>query len=87
MNNFVDSLFSPVTQFLDQAYSKLSGVGVVAAKGVHLDDYFGIFGVLGNQWVGVITSAITALIFLYALDNVQKISRVLLWFKALIKFW
>ncbi|MED4600090.1 hypothetical protein P9314_05120 [Paenibacillus validus] len=87
MRNFIDSLFSPIIQFLDQCYAKLASVGTIAAKGIRLDHYFGFFSILGNEWTAVITSLITAFLFLYVLDNIQKISRVLLWFKALIKFW
>jgi hypothetical protein len=87
LTNFIDSLFSPVTQFLDLATAKLSSLGSVAAKGVHLNDYFGFFGILGGAWTAVISSLLGALLFLFTLYNIQKLSRVLLWLKDLIKWW
>lgn len=87
MINFIDSLFAPVLQFLNMIISKLGELGTVAAKGVHLDNYFGFFAVLGPSWTGVISSLITALIFLFILYMVQKYGRVLLWLKDLIKWW
>lgn len=87
MNNFVDSIFSPVLQFLQLMIDRIGGVGTIAAKGVRLNDYFGFFSVLGSAWTGVITSFLAALSFVFVLYMVQKYSRVLLWLKDLIKWW
>lgn len=86
MTNFIDSLFSPILQFLDLMLGKLNDLSTVAAKGIRLDHYFGIFGIIGNEWTAVITSLISSLIFLYTLYMIQKYSRVLLWLKDLIKW-
>jgi len=85
--NFVDSIFDPVFQFLDMMSAKLGEIRHVAAKGIRLDDYFGIFGILGPEWAGVINSLLAALLFLFILFVIQKNSGVLLWFKSLIKWW
>lgn len=87
MTNFINNLFRPVFSFLDGMIAKLSGIGTMAAKGVRLSDYFGFFSILGPSWVGVINSALSALMFCFILYMVQKYSRVLLWFKDLIKWW
>lgn len=87
MINFIDSIFAPVLQFLNLIISKLAGIGTIAAKGVRLDHYFGVFGLLGPTWTGVITSFLTAFLFVFILYMVQKYSRVLLWLKDLIKWW
>lgn len=87
MNNFVDSIFAPVLQFLQLMIDRLSGIGTIAAKGVRLDHYLGFFSILGPAWTGVISSLLTALFFLFTLYVIQKNSRVLLWFKDLIKWW
>lgn len=87
MRNFVDSIFDPVIQFLQLMIDKLSGIGTVSAKGVRLDHYFGFFSILGPAWTGVISSLLVSLLFVGILYMIQKNSRVLLWFKDLIKWW
>lgn len=87
MTNFIDSIFAPVLQFLNMIISRLNGIGTIAAKGVRLDHYFGFFSVLGPAWTGLITSFLAAFTFVFILYMVQKYSRVLLWFKDLIKWW
>lgn len=87
MNNFIDSLFAPVLQFLELIITKLGGIGRIAAKGIRLDDYFAIFGILGPEWAQVINSLLAALLFTFILYMIQKYSRVLLWLKDLIKWW
>lgn len=85
--HFVESLFSPILQFLDLMIGKLNGIAAVSAKGIRLDNYFGVFGVLGPSWARVINSLLASLIFLFILYMIQKYSGVLLWFKSLIKWW
>lgn len=87
MINFIDSVFNPVIQFLQLCIDRLREIGTIAAKGIRLDDYFGFFGILGPEFSQLISSALAALIFLFILYMVQKYSRVLLWFKDLIKWW
>jgi hypothetical protein len=87
MINLIDSIFSPVVQFLDLMIGKLSALGTLTAKGVRLDDYLGFFSILGPAFTALISSLIVCLTFLYVLYMIQKQSRVLLWFKALIKWW
>lgn len=86
-STFVQNIFDPVVQFLNKAYGQLASLGTVSARGVRLDNYFGVFGVLGPSWSRLISSLIGSLVFLTILYAVQKYSRVLLWFKALIKWW
>lgn len=74
-------------QFLQMMIDRLGSVGTVAAKGVRLDNYFGFFSILGPAWTGVITSLLVSLMFIFTLYVIQKNSRLLLWFKDLIKWW
>lgn len=85
--NLIDSIFKPVTSFLDLILDKLMTIGTIAAKGIRLSDYFGFFSVLGPSWVSLINSALSALVFVFILYMVSKYSNVLLWFKDLIKWW
>lgn len=87
IRNFVDSIFNPISQFLDKMYDGIITVGRVSAKGIRLDDYFGFFAILGPEWTRVITSLIASIMFLFVLFMIQKYSRVLLWFKSLVKWW
>lgn len=87
MINFVNTIFDPVLDFLNLIITKLSSIGTIAAKGIRLSDYFGFFSILGPAWTGVITSFLAAFLFIFILYMVQKYSRVLLWFKDLIKWW
>lgn len=87
MINFIDSLFAPILQFLDLMAARIAGIGSIAAKGIRLDDYFGFFSLIGPEWTGVITSLITAILFLYTLEAIQSQSGVLMWFKKLFKWW
>lgn len=87
MSRFVGNIFAPVVQFLDKSIHQLNNLGTISAKGVRLDHYFGIFGVLGPEWARVISTFLGCLIFLFILYTVQKYSGVLLWFKDLIKWW
>lgn len=85
--NFWQNIFGPVVQFLDRAAGQMGQMGTVAAKGIRLDNYFGFFGILGPEWARVISSLLASLTFLFILFTIQKYSGVLLWFKALIKWW
>lgn len=87
MTQFIQNLFKPVLEFLDLIIGKLNDLGSMAAKGIRLSDYFGFFSILGPAWTGVINSALSALVFCFILYMVQKHSRVLLWFKDLVKWW
>lgn len=87
MSKFVENIFSPVVQFLDKSINQLSALGTISAKGIRLDHYFGIFGVLGTEWARVISTFLGCLLFIFILYTIQKYSGVLLWFKDLIKWW
>lgn len=87
MINFINSVFNPVLQFLNMIIDRLSSIGTMSAKGIRLGDYFGFFAILGPAWTGVITSFLTAFMFVFILYMVQKYSRILLWLKDLIKWW
>ncbi|MEV2909515.1 hypothetical protein ABNF65_12915 [Paenibacillus larvae] len=85
--NFVQSLFSPILQLLELMTDRLNGMANVAAKGIRLDNYFGILGILGPQWAAVITSLLASIIFLFILYSIQRYSGIFAWFKTLIKWW
>lgn len=87
MSQFVSNIFSPVVQFLDKSIAQLSHMGSVSAKGIRLDHYFGIFGILGPEWARVISTFLGCFVFIFILYTIQKYSGVLLWFKDLIKWW
>lgn len=87
MTNFVKSLFNPVIAWLDMMIDKLDGIGTVAAKGVRLSDYFGFFNLLGNAWTSLIMQFIAALTFVFVLYMIKNYSRILIWFKELVKWW
>lgn len=87
MTNFIDSLFNPVVAWLDMIIGKLNEIGTIAAKGVRLSDYFGFFNLLGNAWTSLIMQFVAALTFVFILYTIKHYSRVLLWFKSLIKWW
>lgn len=87
MSKFVSNIFDPVVQFLDTCIGQLGQLGSISAKGVRLDQYFGVFGILGPKWAGLISSLIGCVTFIFILYSIQKYSGVLLWFKSLIKWW
>jgi hypothetical protein len=87
VSKFVGNIFAPVVQFLDKSINQLTALGTLSAKGVRLDHYFGVFGVLGPEWARVISTFLGCLMFIFILYTIQKYSGVLLWFKDLIKWW
>lgn len=87
MINFLKSVFDPVFDWFDLMIDRINTLGTIAVKGVRLDDYFGFFAILGPSWSGVITYLISCLIFLLVLYVLQKQSRLILWFKDVIKWW
>lgn len=87
MRNFIDSIFGPIIQFLALINEKLGEIGTVAARGLRLDDYFGVFAILGPAWTGVISSLLSSLFFLAVLYVIKHYSGVLLYLKDLIKWW
>lgn len=87
MKKFIDSLFSPIVQMLDWMIEQLNSISLVAAKGVRLDHYFGLFNIIGPQWIGVIQALISAILFLYVLKLVKAQGSLIIWLKGLIKWW
>lgn len=87
MTNFIKSIFNPVIAWLDMMVERLNSIGTVAAKGVRLSDYFGFFNLLGNAWSSLIMQFISALMFVFILYMIKNYSRILIWFKELVKWW
>lgn len=87
MINLIDSIFQPVLSFFDNMQSKLDSIGTVTARGIDLDNYFGVLNILGPSWSGVISSLLAAVTFLCVLYIIKTNSRIYLWFKNLIKWW
>lgn len=87
MSNFVKNIFDPFIQFLNQSIVELNDMGTVAAKGIRLDNYFGVFGILGPEWASLISSLLASLVFLFVLYAIKQYTGVILWFKSLVKWW
>lgn len=87
MSKFVENIFDPILQFMDRAMMQTNDLSYVAAKGVRLDNYFGFFGILGPEWSSLISSLLASLVFLFVLYLIKQYTGVILWFKALIKWW
>lgn len=87
MRDIADTIFGPIIQILTQAYSYLSNVALVAARGLNLDNFLGPFAALGSPWVILIKSFISALVLVAVVIAVKTIYGLYLNLKQGVKWW
>lgn len=87
IKNFIDTVFSPPFSFLQLCYDMLQNAGTVVGKGISLNNYFGWFGYLPNEWQLVVKSALASVALLAVLFLVRALWDMYLKIKQSSKWW
>ncbi|MNN62873.1 hypothetical protein D3C81_1782070 [compost metagenome] len=87
MRNLVDSVFSPLINWLNNVISYLQHLSVPLSRPLDYSKYFGYFSMLGSYWMTLITT-VCVLSFIYMITyiivaNIGLIRK----FKDLIQWW
>lgn len=85
--NFVDSIFAPLLSFLTLMKNMLNEAGTVVGHGINLNNYFGFFAYLPNEWQMVVQSALASVTLLVILFLVRAAWDTYLKVKGSIKVW
>lgn len=87
IKNFIDSIFSPPTEFLKLVIEYLNKVSLIAGHGISLNNYFGFFNYLPSSLQAVVNSLLAGIIFLAILQLVKVIWRAYYAVKDGTKWW
>lgn len=87
MRNLIDTIFSPVLNWLHSISSAISQMAVPLARPLDISKYFGYFGMLGSGWQDFIKT-VCALAFIYCICYLV-VTQVDLFrkFKDAVKWW
>jgi len=84
---FINNLFGPVLQMLQNVIDFLANLSNVSAAGINISDYFSWLGVLDGAWQGVVNAILSGFGFLSILFVSRAIYRFYLSVKDGIKWW
>lgn len=87
IRNFIDSIFLPLTQFLEIMRDLLTSASLTAGKGINLNNYFSFFAYLPAEWQNVVKSALTSIVLLATLWLVRSVWDMYLRVKESGKLW
>jgi len=87
MITFIDNLFAPVLQLLQDVINFLQQASTVAAAGINISDYFSWLGVLDPAWQGDANALLSGLALLAILFIARAVYRLYLALKQGIKWW
>lgn len=87
MRDLIDTIFSPLLNWLTDLYNRISGLSVPLARPLNLSNYFGYFKFLGPTWTTCITTTISlTVIYLIAYVIVANMGLITK-FKNMVKWW
>lgn len=85
--DLADWLIGPLRDLLAQAVAWLSGVSLVAARGLDPARYLGQLAWLGPAWLGLIRNALLCVVLYATLLAVRAAYQVYLDVKSGVKWW
>ena len=87
MRNFIDSLFNPMSQFLQSIKTNLLQYSIQKNMLIDLDSFFSPFALLGPSWVLFIKTFVGSLFGITMLLIAIGLRGVYLYFKEGVKLW
>ncbi|SDW82221.1 hypothetical protein SAMN04489725_11615 [Alicyclobacillus hesperidum] len=87
MITFINNLFNPVLQLLNDVLHFLSHMANVTGAGINISDYISWIGVLDPAWQGDIDALLSGLSFIVILFLARSIYRFYLSLKNGIEWW
>lgn len=85
--DLTDWLIGPLAELLGAVVSWLSGISLVAARGIDPARYLGPFAWLGSSWLGLVRTIILCTILFGTIMIVRAAIQVYLDAKAGVKWW
>jgi hypothetical protein len=87
MRALIDTIFSPLINWLDSIYNSLMDLSVPMARPLDVSNFFGVFALFGSGWVDFAETVCT-LAFIYGISYIVVTQTgLLIKFKDLIKWW
>ena len=83
----VDTIFDPILGWIDKVIEILQMAIVPVARPFDPSDYLGIYGQIGQGWIGFITSGLVMCFIYVVIYIVMAKSGVYLKFKKSVKWW
>lgn len=87
VKNLIDTIFNAPLQWLQLMKQMIDNAGVVAGKGINLNNYFSFFGYLPPEWQLCVKSVITSAVLICVLFLVKAGWNMYLNVKASSKWW
>lgn len=87
MRNFIDTVVSPLLNWLNTVYNSIKDLEVPLSRPLDITNYLGIFAYLGPGWISFIVNAcLLAFIYIVAFIIVSQ-QGLFIKFKNTIKWW
>ncbi|WP_298737665.1 hypothetical protein [uncultured Chitinophaga sp.] len=87
VRNLVDTIFGAPIGWLQLMANMIGHAGLVAGKGINLNNYFSFFGYLPSSWQLVVKSALSGIVLLATLFLVKAGWNMYLKVKSSTKWW
>lgn len=87
VRNFIDSVFGAPLSFLRLMGDMLQHASLIAGRGINLNNYFGFFAYLPQEWQAVVQSALAGVVLLAVIMLVKAAWNTYLNVKASLTSW
>lgn len=87
MRNLVDTIFSPVLNFLNIISDSLRSLSIPIARPIDFSRYLGYFNFLGPAWTTFITTVCTLAFIYFIVFFITSNMGLFIKFKNFIKWW
>lgn len=87
MITFINNIFGPVLQLLQDVLNFLAHASTISGAGINISDYFSWVGVLDPAWQGIVNALLGGFSFLAIIYIARAAYRFYLSLKDGIKWW
>jgi hypothetical protein len=87
LRDFVDTIFNPPIEILNNAVTYLDRISMIAGKGINLNNYLSFMNYLPASFQMVVNSLLASVIFLAILQIVRAIVSLYFSIKEGVKWW
>lgn len=87
MHALIDSIFNPITGFLQMGIDYLDRISLISSRGLYLGNFLGPVAFLGQKWTMLLTNLVAAAILLATVAVTVTVWRGYLQAKSGLKWW